>query len=164
MKKEMKNLVKMVKVVVKEVTLSEMEIITCEDAQAVVTKASGVVAGLKWKKAIQRMLHKVERTDKVLSVCPIEDINTGKDMLLMVTMKNMIFCDGSKLLVMPYEEVRSLAARKGIVSDHIELDTHSYLFEFTWKDKKLGNFTQDIILNKRKSARVIRTWKSVSFQ
>lgn len=164
MKKEMKNIVKMVKVVVKDVTLSEMEIITCEDAQAVVTKAAGVVSGLKWKKAIQRMMQGVERSEKVLSVCPAEDVRTGKDLLFMVTMKKVLVCDGKRISVIPVEQIKTLAARKGIVSDHIELEAQSHLFEFTWKNKKLGKFTQDIILNKRKNERVIRTWKSVSFQ
>ena len=151
-KRELGNVLEVVRASKENVRPSRMILNTWEDVQAVLSSTSGVVAGLKWKKAIQKMMNHVLKNDKVLSVCPIRDCEMGAEMLLMVTDSKIIISDGKFVLPLWYGDVSYLGKKQGVVSDYIVMETDDYLIEFTWDSKKgdlkLVYHTRKILFNK----------------
>lgn len=149
-KRELGNVLKMIKVKAskKDINLSRMTLHTCEDVQAVLSSASNVVTGLKWKKVIPKMMERVYRNDKVLSVCPVKDCEMGVDLLLMTTDKKVVVSSDKFTVSIYYDDIIYLGRKQGVVSNYTVIETDEYLIEFVWDNKKLAKFTNNILFSK----------------
>lgn len=151
-KRELGNVVEVVKASKENIRPSRMVLNTWEDVQAVLTSTSGIVAGLKWKKTIIKMMDYVYGDDKVLSVCPIKEYNKGMELLLMVTENEILISNGNYMDCIRYEKIIYLGKKQGVVSDYIVIKTDLFTIEFTWDNKKgdlkLAYYTRKILFSK----------------
>ena len=147
-KRDLGNVLEVVKASKENIRPSRMELNTWEDVQAVLSSTSGIVTGLKWKKTIIKMMGYVYRSDKVLSVCQIKDCAKGRELLLMVTEDKILISNGTFMDCIWYEKIVYLGKKQGVVSDYVVIETDLLIYEFTWSNKKLATFTNKTLFNK----------------
>ena len=150
----------MMKVVGTEVVLPDMKILTWEDAQAVVTKASGIVSGLKWKKPLQKVCQQVS-DQNIFSVCPVYSEATGEAWLLMLTDYNVIIATSTGFHTFYYEEICKYSKVKGIASNHMVLVNGTHTFNFCWGQKELSKYTHGLLKTKINNIHTINEWGQI---